>query len=298
MIYRMEGNRLILTLEKPMTLAELFTYFSVSKKQRHLCRMNGSIRCAGKIIRNDDHLLQGEVTIDLSQEQIDWVISDTPSQLVYSSPFLLVVHKPAGCIIHGNADDHTCLNARVAKTCVDQGISCSIRPIHRLDQDTCGLVVYSRHSFFQPWLDEQLAEKKIYRHYQAICFDTGRVSDHFPCNNRIGRDRHVSGRYRISPDGKDACTHFDVLARKNGYVLIGCRLETGRTHQIRVHLAHLGHPLTGDFLYGQELPGLGRPSLHSWKLALAHPVTGEALSFCQPLPPELGSLLAEERAVK
>ena len=148
MIYRMEGNRLILTLEKPMTLAELFTYFSVSKKQRHLCRMNGSIHCAGKIIRNDDHLLQGEVTIDLSQEQIDWVISDTPSQLVYSSPFLLVVHKPAGCIIHGDADDHTCLNARVAKTCVDQGISCSIRPIHRLDQDTCGLVVYSRHSFF------------------------------------------------------------------------------------------------------------------------------------------------------
>ena len=105
MIYRMEGNRLILTLEKPMTLAELFTYFSVSKKQRHLCRMNGSIHCAGKIIRNDDHLLQGEVTIDLSQEQIDWVISDTPSQLVYSSPFLLVVHKPAGCIIHGDADD-------------------------------------------------------------------------------------------------------------------------------------------------------------------------------------------------
>ena len=159
MIYRMEGNRLILTLEKPMTLAELFTYFSVSKKQRHLCRMNGSIHCAGKIIRNDDHLLQGEVTIDLSQEQIDWVISDTPSQLVYSSPFLLVVHKPAGCIIHGDADDHTCLNARVAKTCVDQGISCSIRPIHRLDQDTCGLVVYSLHSFYQPWLEEQLAEK-------------------------------------------------------------------------------------------------------------------------------------------
>lgn len=273
MIYRMEGNRLILTLEKPMTLAELFTYFSVSKKQRHLCRMNGSIRCAGKIIRNDDHLLQGEVTIDLLQEQIDWVISDTPSQLVYSSPFLLVVHKPAGCIIHGDADDHTCLNARVAKTCVDQGISCSIRPIHRLDQDTCGLVVYSRHSFFQPWLDEQLAEKKIYRHYQAICFDTGRVSDHFTCNKPIGRDRHVSGRYRISPDGKDACTHFDVLARKNGYVLIGCRLETGRTHQIRVHLSHYGLQIVNDPIYGRPSSDFKYMGLWADSLSCKDPVT-------------------------
>lgn len=273
MIYRMEGNRLILSLDQPMTLAELFERFSVSKKQRHLCRMDGSIHCAGKSIRNDEQLLQDEVIIDLAEEQIDWVISDTPADLVYKDPFLLVIHKPAGCIIHGEADDRNCLNARVARTCMDLNIQSSVRPIHRLDQDTCGLVVYSLHSFFQPFLDEQLAEKKIYRHYQAICFDTGRVSDHFTCRKPIGKDRHVSGRYRISSNGKDACTHFDVLARKNGYVLIGCRLETGRTHQIRVHLSHFGLQIVNDPIYGKPSSDFEHMGLWADSLSCSDPIT-------------------------
>ena len=277
MTYHIEGNRLCVHLDQPITLKELFDRFSLSKKQRHLCRMEGTIQCNNRIVRNDDQLLEHEVIIVLPECQPDWIKGNRMAQIIHEDPFMIVVHKPHGCIIHGEEDDQDCLNARVSAAFDHAGIHSLIRPIHRLDRDTSGLVLYCRHAFFQPWFDEQLANKNIYRHYLAICFDTGKVMDHFTCTKPIGKDRHVSNRYRISKDGKDACTHFDVISRKNGYVLIGCRLETGRTHQIRVHLSHYGLQIVNDPIYERPSNDFRYMGLWADEMVAHDPITHQPI---------------------
>lgn len=227
----------------------------------------------------DEELLRGDVTITFIMEEPDWTPSQKSAEIIFEDPFILVVHKPAGIIIHGEETDTDCLNARVARYYLDHGIHSYVRPIHRLDKETEGLVLYSKVSFFQPFLDEMLAEKKIYRHYQAICFDNRRIQKHFVCNASIGKDRHHSNRYRISSTGKNARTTFDLLDRKNGYALIGCTLQTGRTHQIRVHLSSYGLFIVNDTMYGKTTHDFETMGLWADTLQLVHPLAGKTMTI-------------------
>lgn len=218
-----------------------------------------------------------------------------PLDIVYEDRDIVIVNKAPGMPSHpGPGHWQDSLGNALMAHWQETDPEADFHPVHRLDKGTSGLMVAAKHPYAQDRLRQALHSGNFHREYLAVC--EGMLS---PAEGvidlPIGRYPDSVLKRQVTPEGQRAVTRYRTVETGCGRTLAALTLETGRTHQIRVHLAHLGHPLTGDFLYGQELPGLGRPALHSWKLALAHPVTGEALSFCQPLPPELGSLLAEER---
>jgi 23S rRNA pseudouridine1911/1915/1917 synthase len=206
-------------------------------------------------------------------------------QVLYEDDHLMVVNKPAGLIIYPGSPEDTCTLAHlVMRYYRENGLQRRVRHVHRLDKDTTGAILYAKHSYSARALDVLLTQGHIKRTYLAVIhgkFATSKEKIELP----IGRDRHHAGRYRVSPTGKTAVTHVQVLETRevaNGDVsLVQCHLETGRTHQIRVHMAELGHPIVGDELYGAG-PGVGHMqwsgghALHAWRLSFKHPY-GNAL---------------------
>jgi 23S rRNA pseudouridine1911/1915/1917 synthase len=231
-----------------------------------------------------------------------------PLDVLYEDDFCLVVHKPAGMAVHpdGSSSDIT-LDHLVAAHYAASGGGIAVRHIHRLDKDTTGPVLYAKNEFAQLALDGDMREKLVSRLYVAIV--EGQVSSGLKVIDApIGRDRHHASRRRVSPAGQQAVTRIIGREPLDGASLLRVQLETGRTHQIRVHLSHMGHPLYGDELYGGPVwksisggstaaNGLhgGRQALHGEQLAFRHPWTGERLTISDPWPEdmlELRELLA------
>lgn len=227
--------------------------YLVSRRKRNDMLQKQHLLLNGEPLTDDICILQKDdiLTVLWPDEEPDWAPAEAACTAVFENEFVYIVHKNPHIIIHGSPDDTGCLNAQAARYQMDAGIHAPVRPIHRLDQDTTGLVLYSKIPFFQPWFDRQLEEKNIARHYLAICTGkTLRPGQKFFSDRKIGRDRHHAGMYRVSSTGRAACTRFECLAVKDGFSLIGCMLETGRTHQIRVHLSAMGLPIVNDPLYG------------------------------------------------
>lgn len=213
-------------------------------------------------------------------------------EVVYEDDHLLIVNKPAGLLLHPTEDKHRrTLDHLVAGHFRKQGIEAHVRHVHRLDQDTSGAVLYAKHALAAALLDERLRQRLIKRSYVAfvhgsVAKDSGRI------DAAIGRDRHHPVRRRVSPAGDRAITDYRVVKRYRQATKVECHLETGRTHQIRVHLSHLGHPLLGDTLYGGHALGINRQALHAASLRLLHPFGEQSIEVTCPLP---GDLLQLER---
>jgi 23S rRNA pseudouridine1911/1915/1917 synthase len=201
-------------------------------------------------------------------------------EVLYEDDHVMVVNKPPGLIIYpGSNEDTVTLAHLVARYYQLQGVSRRVRHVHRLDRDTTGAILYAKHSYSARALDAALSLGEVKRTYLALV--QGKLpSLEGTIDLPIGRDRHQGGRYRVSPTGKSALTDYKVLdSRKVAYgdvSLVECHLRTGRTHQIRVHFAELGHPVVGDALYGAGtgIGGLTWPNghaLHAWRLAFMHP---------------------------
>ena len=238
----------------------LDAFYIPTKKQNHLINTK-------KIIL-DGYIL----TIYLEKEEIDYEASIHDVEVIYEDELLLIVHKDAGYIIH-DKNDNNCLNSRVAKYYLDNNINSYIRPIHRLDKETAGLVIYSKISFFQPYFDKQIEDKKIKRFYKAIVKGNCQKNKQFVIKANIGRNRHRSGTYIVSKTGKEAITKVKCLTSKDNYSLFRCELETGRTHQIRVHLAHKNYPIINDPQYGKEDTIIPYMGLWADELIFTHPLT-------------------------
>ena len=253
----------------------------------------GYVRRNGATANKKDKLAAGDrITLTLPDPQpIEAQPQNIPLDIVYEDDHLLVVNKPKGMVVHpapGNPDG-TLVNALLYH-CRGQlsGVGGAIRPgiVHRIDKDTSGLLVVAKDDLTHQGLSEQMAVHAIHRVYHAVVYgnirqDTGTIEA------PIGRDPRDRKRMAVTPgQGKRACTHWQVLERFGRFTLLACRLETGRTHQIRVHMAHIGHPLAGDPVYGprsviRELQG---QCLHAKELGFRHPVTGQELRFDSPLP--------------
>lgn len=217
-------------------------------------------------------------------------------EVLFEDDFCLVVHKPAGMTVHpdGSGTGVT-LDHLVAAHYATSGEGVAVRHIHRLDKDTTGPVLYAKNEFAQLILDEHMRDKSISRLYVAIA--EGTVPPALKVIDApIGRDRHHSARRRVSPGGQSAVTRILECEPLHGGSLVHVMLETGRTHQIRVHLSHMGHPLYGDELYGGPVwtsSAAGRHALHGESLSFRHPWSGEQLEVSDPWPEDMLRLREE-----
>lgn len=216
--------------------------------------------------------------------------------VLFEDDFMLVVNKPVGMEVHPSAQGQkgTLANA-VAAYYEMTGKACKVRPVHRLDKDTTGPVIFAKNEFASIILEKSLKEKKIERLYTAIA--EGRITQQKGViDEPIGQDRLHSTRRRVSETGEKAVTHYEVAERFSSHTLVRLKLETGRTHQIRVHLSHIGHPIAGDGMYGGTRKYISRQALHGEKLICIHPWTGEKISVRAPLPDDMSQMLEQLRA--
>ena len=231
--------------------------------------------------------------------ETELVAQDIPLDVVFEDDDLIVVNKPRGMVVHPapGHEDGTLVNA-LLHHCGESlsGIGGERRPgiVHRIDKDTSGLIIAAKNDFAHLALSAQLADHTLARTYEAVVCGTLR-EDNGTVDAPIGR--HPTDRKRMTVTDKNsrrAVTHWSVIARYNGYTHVRCNLETGRTHQIRVHMAHIGHPILGDLVYGRKRPekGLEGQCLHARALRFLHPRTGETIELMCDLPPYFQDVLA------
>ena len=253
----------------------------------------GAVTLEGEPVKKNRRAALGEVyTVALPEAApIAAISQDIPLDVVYEDEDVIVVNKPVGMVVHPAAGhpDGTLVNA-LLHHCGNSlsGINGQLRPgiVHRIDRDTSGLIIAAKNDASHLALARQLEDHSLYREYHAVAVG-GFREDSGTVDAPIAR--HPVDRKRMAIDrakGKSALTHWEVLERYSGYTYLKCRLETGRTHQIRVHLATMGHPLLGDTVYGRKkpVPGLAGQCLHAKKLSFLHPRTEERLTVECPLP--------------
>ena len=253
----------------------------------------GRVVCDGKQLPKN-YKLNGSETLEVSlpdPEPVDVVPQDIPLDVVYEDGDVIVVNKPKGLVVHpaaGHQDD-TLVNGLLYALGDDlSGINGELRPgiVHRIDKDTSGLLAVAKNDLAHTVLASQLKDHSMHRVYEAVVVGSFR-EDSGTVDAPIGR--HPTDRKKMcvtARNSKEAVTHWEVVKRYRGYTHIRCKLETGRTHQIRVHMAHIGHPILGDTVYGRKKPELGQDSqcLHAGTLCFRHPRDGRPVMVFAPLP--------------
>ena len=254
----------------------------------------------GKPGKKNDKLSPGDV-VEFSIPEarpVDIVPTEIPLDIVYEDDDLLVINKPKGLVVHpaaGHSDD-TLVNGLLYALGDDlSGINGELRPgiVHRIDKDTSGLLAVAKNDFAHTMLASQLKDHTMARTYEAVVVGSFR-EDSGTVDAPIGR--HPTDRKKMcvtQRNSKPAVTHWEVVRRYRGYTHIRCRLETGRTHQIRVHMAYIGHPILGDMVYGHKKPELGQDSqcLHAGALCFRHPRDGHPVMVYAELPPYFREVL-------
>jgi len=247
----------------------------------------GGIQLAGDIIRLQA-FVPAAVDNDPLYRQASRPLAKPNSltaTVLFEDDWCLVMDKPAGMPVHASAPGQAgTLDEAAARHCLSKGDPLPVRHIHRLDDETAGPVLYAKNDLAQLRLDEAMRAKQIGRQYAAVV--QGRVrSRQGTIEAPIGKDRHHQARRRVSPNGDPAVTHYEVLEVFKDATWVRLTLETGRTHQIRVHMSHIGHPLVGDALYGGVSPLLTHQALRGEQLVFAHPFTNQTLTVLAPEPP-------------
>ncbi|MCR5450083.1 MAG: RluA family pseudouridine synthase [Solobacterium sp.] len=290
MRYTAKPGRLELFMDGSMegkTVSDFLDMYLVSAGNRHLMKTEGTLLLNRVPVKDEQTVLHAKdkVTILIKEEAPGFIPAEEECEVIYEDDFVYVVHKDAGIIVH-DTDRNDTLASMAAQWQISHGLHVPVRYIHRLDKDTSGLVLFVKVPFFQAWFDDQLQKKKISRHYMAICTGKAKKGQKFTFDQPIGRDRHVSGKYRVSDTGKPALTRAECLDVKNGFLLMGCELETGRTHQIRVHLSSSRHPIVNDPLYGVPSASFSHMCLWADRIGFRNPVTGELCSVSDREDPD------------
>ena len=289
-------THLKLTVDREGERADAFLARSLPDLTRSACQKlleKGMVLLDEKPLRKNDRLSPGqelEVTLP-DPEPLDVVPQNIPLDVVYEDGDVIVVNKPVGLVVHPapGHPDGTLVNALLYHCGTSlSGINGTLRPgiVHRIDRDTSGLIIAAKNDRAHLALAAQLQDHTLARTYEAVTVG-GLKEDSGTVDAPIGR--HPVDRKKMAIDrknGKPAVTHWTVLGRYPGYTHVKCRLVTGRTHQIRVHMASIGHPLLGDVVYGSKKPwpGLAGQCLHARKLKFIHPTTGQPVEVECPLP--------------
>lgn len=275
---------------------------------------SGCVLINGTKCQKNARLAQGDnVSVEIPKAApLDVVAQNIALDIVYEDRDVIVVNKPKGMVVHpaaGNPDG-TMVNALLYHAGESlSGIGGVMRPgiVHRIDKDTSGLVVIAKNDMAHMALSEQLKDHSLYRVYNAVIIGNLK-EDKGTIDAPIGRSLRDRKKMAVVAGGRDAVTHYEVLRRYEGFCLVKCILKTGRTHQIRVHMAHVGHPLLGDEVYGngknkfeyQNRSILGGQCLHAAEIGFIHPRSGEKMNFRTELPEYFKCILdkLEARLIK
>lgn len=279
----------------------------LSRSHVHMLIENGGVTVNGSAVKKNYKINSGDTVLVLlpEPEPDDAKPQDIPLDIVYEDDYLLVVNKPQGMVVHpanGNPDG-TLVNALLYH-CAGRlsTINGVIRPgiVHRIDKDTAGLLIVAKTDEAHRGLAEQIAVHSFTRRYEAIV-DGNLKEDEFTLDYPIGRSEKDRKKMAVTAkNSRSAVTHCRVLERFNGYTHVELTLETGRTHQIRVHMAYIGHPVTGDMVYGKKTNpfGLVGQCLFAKYIRFTHPITGSEMEFCGELPDFFIKTLEKLRRLK
>lgn len=287
-------------------LAQLLPQYSRARLQRWIAE--GRVHLDGAVPSRRELVRAGsQVRIEAEFIADDRVAAGKPAvpfRIVHRDAAIFIIDKPAGLVVHPGAgiSEGTLQNALLE---LDPKLAKVPRAgiVHRLDKDTSGLLVIARTPIAQAALVRALADRDMGREYLALCY--GEMTGGGTIDEPIGRHRTQRTRMAVRGDGREAITHYRIERRFKAHTLVRVQLETGRTHQIRVHLAHIGHPVVGDPVYGgrRRIPAgvapavreaivtFGRQALHAARLTLTHPINGRELTFESPLPKDFAALL-------
>lgn len=286
-------DELKLTIDSAMTgridkeLAHHLTDISRSQLQKWI--EDGNVTVNGEKVKPKYKLVVGDRVVVQPEkpQKIDLEPENIPLDIVYEDDDVIVVNKPQGMVVHPapGHPNHTLVNALLYHSPLST-INGEFRPgiVHRIDKDTSGLLMIAKNDLAHRSLAAQLKAKTNEREYVALVHGVIK-EERGTIDAPLGRSKRDRKKQAVVEDGRHAVTHFKVLERFQHYTLVSCRLETGRTHQIRVHMKYIGHPLAGDPLYGprKTLPGNGQ-YLHARLLGFKHPRTGKQMTFTSPLP--------------
>ena len=271
-------------------LAEAIDHLTRSALQKLISA--GNVEIGGKAIAKSRVLKEGEDISVLIPDAVslDVEAEDIPLDIYYEDEDLLVVYKPKGMVVHPAPGNHngTLVNALLWH-CKDSlsGINGVLRPgiVHRIDKDTSGLLLVAKNDFAHVHLAAQIKEHSLNRIYQTIVYGVN-MDDEGDVDAPIGRSTKDRKKMAVIEGGRTAQTHYSVVKRYSGFTHVQCKLKTGRTHQIRVHMAYIGHPVAGDAVYGPKnvITQLCGQCLHAGPIGFIHPRTGASMEFTAPLP--------------
>lgn len=268
----------------------LLKEFHISTRLHTKLIKNKCIYVNSNICDTRDKISIGDtITVDLSLDEDNSNIVPTPMNLdiIYEDEWLLVLHKPAGIAIHPSMLHFDTSLSNGVKYYFDSiGLKKKIRPVNRLDLNTSGLVVFAKCEYIQECLSKQMENKTFKKEY--LCIVSGKFKDKIgTINLPIARKKNSIIERCVNNNGQKSITHYEVLQEFDNYSLVKCILETGRTHQIRVHMSYIGHPLLGDTLYGKSSPLIDRQALHCSKLEFIHPISKQNMIFTCELEEDL-----------
>ena len=287
-------------------------YFNISdrllakiKKQHKINLIRTDIKCDNVLDNNihfsDFNIMDGilnigdivEITIDFEEDNSNIVPTKMDLNIIYEDDCYIIINKPAGIPVHPSMDHYEDSLSNGLKYYFDNiGLKKKIRPVNRIDKNTSGLIIFAKNEYIQECLIRQMKEGNFYKEYIAIC--EGKFNSTFGTINKpIARKENSIIERCVDINGDTAITHYEVLKYnlEKDYTVLKCVLETGRTHQIRVHLSYIGHPLLGDTLYGNESRLISRQALHSYKVSFVHPIEKKLVSYVAPLPNDLNLLI-------
>ncbi len=271
------------------TIIEYLESFYISKSKIYKLFLDNLILLNNHKCKREDKIKKGDVLSLILDEEIDYKQAKGKLDIIYEDDYLLIINKKPGIIIHNGKDNDDSLANLVAGYYLENGIYLNVRYAHRIDNETSGLIIFCKDILTHAYMNHYIETHDIRRTYRLLI--TGKLRENKGTIDKpIGEDRH-SNKMRISQTGKESITHYKVLKAYNDYSYLECTLLTGRKHQIRVHMASLGHPLLGDLLYGAKDEYIDRCALHSYSVKFIHPVFKEEMEFIAELPSDMKKLV-------